>query len=226
MLFLIASLLFLLIIDIFIKSSKIRIITYLLTLISFILTLTYEGYELVKQFIYVYSIEMLLSFDNLFVFIGILSSFKIESHLQKKYLSYGIIIAVLLRLGAILIGIKLIKIPYIMTIFGIFLFITGLKRLFAHSHNDQYKIIKIPGINKELTCMICIGFADIIFALDSIPAAISFTTNYKIIAGANIFSLCGMNTMMEFVLYISKKINLDKAVNIMLLLIGLKMIFL
>ncbi|MHA6527037.1 TerC family protein, partial [Corynebacterium pyruviciproducens] len=63
--------------------------------------------------------EKALSLDNLFVFIIIMSSFRVPRNYQQKALLSGIIIALVLRLVFILVGAALIeRFTWIFFIFG------------------------------------------------------------------------------------------------------------
>jgi len=86
------------------------------------------GKEPALEFFTAYVIEKSLSVDNLFVFILIFSSFKIDPRHQHDVLFWGILGALVFRAVFIFAGIALIeRFAWIMYIFGGFLLITGIK---------------------------------------------------------------------------------------------------
>jgi tellurite resistance protein TerC len=80
------------------------------------------------EFFTAYLIEESLSIDNLFVFILIFSSFKIDPRYQHDILFWGILGALIFRAIFIFAGIALIdRFSWVMYIFGAFLLVTGVK---------------------------------------------------------------------------------------------------
>jgi tellurite resistance protein TerC len=68
--------------------------------------------------------------------------------------------------------------------------------------------------------------SDIMFALDSVPAAFGVTQNIPIIFLANIFAICGLRNL-YFVLEVVKDKfeSVKHGIALILVLIGLKMVF-
>jgi tellurite resistance protein TerC len=86
------------------------------------------GKDLAFEFLTAYVIEKSLSVDNLFVFILIFSSFKIDPKYQHGILFWGILGALVFRAIFIFAGIALIeRFAWIMYVFGGFLVLTGIK---------------------------------------------------------------------------------------------------
>ena len=176
--------------------------------------------EAVTKYITGYLIELSLSIDNLFVIAVIFTSFKIPNHLHHKLLFLGILGALLFR--AILIGLGLLlidKIEGITIFFGLFLLYTafkmlkkededkpkskGLLKYFRYSDKlDGNKFISIVNNKKVLTplfgALITIEFTDLLFALDSIPAIFSITTDPFIVYSSNIFAIMGLRSLYFF----------------------------
>ncbi len=91
---------------------------------------TYMGKQPALEFLTGYLIEKALSVDNIFVFVLIFSYFKVHERHQHRVLFWGIIGALLLRGGMILIGAALVeRFEWILYIFGAFLVFTGVKML-------------------------------------------------------------------------------------------------
>lgn len=86
------------------------------------------GKESAIEFFTAYLIEESLSIDNLFVFIIIFATFKIDLRYQHDVLFWGILGAIFFRAIFIFAGVALIeRFGWIMYIFGAFLAFTGLK---------------------------------------------------------------------------------------------------
>lgn len=182
----------------------------------------FMGPQKAMEFLGGYVIEQSLSLDNLFLFILIFSGFGIETKYQGRVLKYGIWGAVVLRLIFVLLGVTIVnKFHWMLYVFGIVLIVSGIK-MFAKDEEDKdvkdSKIIKLLGkiipvtnelhgekffvrINKvlyatPLFAIVClIEGSDIIFAIDSIPAIFSITTDPFIVYTSNIFAILGLRNM-------------------------------
>ena len=82
--------------------------------------------------------EYSLSFDNLFVFVIILSKLKIEEKSKQLALLFGILIALVFRIIAITLGAAAIKqFEWIFFIFGAFLIYTAVHLFLESSHEKD-----------------------------------------------------------------------------------------
>jgi tellurite resistance protein TerC len=73
-----------------------------------------------------YVTEKALSVDNLFVFLVLLTSFKVPRADQQKVLLFGIVVSLIARTGFILLGAALINsFAWVFYLFGLILLITG-----------------------------------------------------------------------------------------------------
>lgn len=180
------------------------------------------GKEDALEFLGGYMIEQSLSVDNLFLFIMVFNSFGIKYEYQRKVLNYGIAGAVVLRLIFVFLGVAIVNMfHWVLYIFGAILIISGIKMLTRQEENNNFKdskIIKmlnkiIPVTNKLygdqffikknkvlyatplFAIIIVIEFTDILFAIDSIPAIFSITTDPFIVYTSNIFAVLGLRNM-------------------------------
>lgn len=200
-----------------------------------------------------YIVEMSLSLDNLFLFLLIFSNFKIKEEYQERVLLYGVIGAMILRLIFILLGVSIIsQFHSILSIFGIVLLYSGIKMIFSHNnenvefHNNfAIKMLKkiIPVTDKFegnkffvkknkilyatplLAVLVVIEFSDVLFAIDSIPAIFSITTDTFIVYTSNIFAILGLRSMY----YILERMNdmfkfMKYGVGIILMFTGWKLL--
>lgn len=199
-----------------------------------------------------YIIEMSLSLDNLFLFLMIFSSFGIQEEYQERVLLYGVIGAMVLRLIFILLGVTIVnKFHFVLSIFGIILLYSGLKMFSNKQENIQFhdnfavKLLKkvmpvtdvIRGNNffekhdkviyatPLFVVLLIIEFSDVLFAIDSIPAIFSITTDTFIVYTSNIFAILGLRSMY----YILEKMNnmfrfMKYGVGCILMFTGIKLI--
>jgi tellurite resistance protein TerC len=182
------------------------------------------GYRKALDFFTGYLIEESLSVDNLFVFIMIFAAFNIESKYQHRILFWGIIGAIIMRAVFIFAGIALIEqFNRVMYIFGAFLVYTGVKMFFEKDddgpidlgNNRLLKFIRrfIPIVTDHqethffkrvngklyatqfLLTLFMIEASDLIFAVDSIPAVMSVSTDPFIVYTSNIFAILGLRSL-------------------------------
>ena len=199
-----------------------------------------------------YIVEMSLSLDNLFLFLMIFSSFHIKEEYQERVLLYGVLGAMVLRLVFILLGVSIIsRFHSVLSLFGIVLLYSGIKMLFGHDDNVEFndnfslKVLKkIMPITDKLegnkffvkknkaiyatplfAVLVVIEFSDVLFAVDSIPAIFSITTDTFIVYTSNIFAILGLRSMY----YILEKMNdmfkyMKYGVGIILMFTGWKLV--
>ena len=176
------------------------------------------------DFITGWALEYSLSIDNLFVFVLIMAQFSVPRRYQQQVLMVGIIIALVLRGLFILAGVAIIEhFSPVFYIFGAFLIFTAIRQ--ARPEDADEHAVKREGfvvrtvrrfvpISEEydegrlrttvdgrrmwtpmIIVFIAIGVTDLMFAIDSIPAIFSITSNAFIVFTANIFALMGLRQL-------------------------------
>ena len=178
------------------------------------------GSEQGVQYFAGYLTEKALSVDNVFVFLIIMTSFKVPREDQQKALLIGIVIALLARSGFIFAGAALIEhFAWVFYIFGLILLITAGHMLVPDDHRDEEgvvlrmtrrllpdcggydgdKLFTVVDGKRRMTPMVLVvvalGLTDILFALDSIPAIFGLTQDVFIIFTATAFSLLGLRQL-------------------------------
>ena len=181
------------------------------------------GGELGGQYFAGYVTEKSLSVDNLFVFVLVMSSFRVPRRYQQKVLLVGITVALALRTALIFAGAALIEnVSWIFYLFGAFLLYTAWTQVRGgstgeseYSENavlrltrrllrttDDYEgdalVVRRDGVRHVtpmLVVMLAIGTADVLFALDSIPAIFGLTEQTYLVFTANAFSLLGLRQL-------------------------------
>lgn len=184
--------------------------------------LVFGGAQMGSEYFAGYVTEKALSVDNLFVFLIIMSSFRVPRADQQKVLLFGIVFSLIARTAFIFLGATLINsFAWVFYIFGLILLYTAgsllrpeseeeytpdnmvirLAKRFLHTseHYDGDKLFTVVDGKRALTpmllVMIAIGGTDILFALDSIPAIFGLTQNVYIVFTATAFSLMGLRQL-------------------------------
>jgi tellurite resistance protein TerC len=178
--------------------------------------------------------EYSLSFDNLFVFVIILTKLKIEEKSKQLALLFGILIALVFRIIAISIGSAAIKqFEWIFFIFGAFLIYTAIHLYLESSHEQEdekeSKLISYltdKGMKPFTIALIALGATDILFALDSIPAIFGLTENVYVVVTANVFALMGLRQLYFLIGGLMQRlIYIGKGLSVILGFIGVKLLF-
>jgi len=212
------------------------------------------GKEKALEFLGGYVIEKSLSIDNLFLFLMVFSSFGIRLKQQRRVLNYGIIMAVVLRFFFILSGVTILnRFHGVLYLFGVILIFSGIKMVFRNDENADFKhsviiraLRKVMPVTDRLqgekffvrrknivyatplfAILLIIEFSDIIFAIDSIPAIFSITTDIFIVLTSNIFAILGLRSMYFFLCKLQSKFRYVKyGVAMILTFTGFKLLML
>ena len=185
-----------------------------------------------KEFFAGWLTEYALSVDNIFVFVIILSRLQVEKTKQQLVLLLGIIIALLLRGGFIAAGSAIIeKFSGAFFIFGAFLVFTAYRLLVEDKGEEEWKedrmitYLRSKGATTFFIALVSLGFTDLVFALDSIPAIFGLTKDPYIVFTANAFALLGLRAL-YFLLkgLLDKLIYLSLGLSFILMFIGCKLI--
>ncbi len=200
-----------------------------------------------------YLIEESLSLDNIFVIALVFKYFKIEPKYQHKILFWGIIGAVVFRLIMILVGVAFVRnFGWATYVFGGILVYSALRMVFEkeENENDLKESLAVRLLNKAFkidwtirdgryfvvqngkrvataffAALIVVEFSDIIFAVDSIPAIFSITTDPFIVFTSNIFAILGLRNLYFFLAGMLDKFHYMKyALIAVLLFVGIKML--
>ena len=151
-----------------------------------------------KEFFAGWLTEYALSVDNIFVFIIILASLKVQKEAQQLVLLLGIMLTIAIRALLIPLGAALIsRFASIFFLFGIFLIYTAWQ-LAKGNEEEEWKEGKVVGVLKKRgfsTCaiaLVALGLTNLVFSLDSIPAIFGLTKDPYIVTTANVFALMGL----------------------------------
>ncbi len=211
------------------------------------------GFDASIEFFSAYLTEYALSVDNIFVILLILKYFTVKEEYYHNVLFWGILGALVFRGAFIFVGAFFIaKFHWILYVFGVFLIYSGTKIYFEDSDekidpekNPVLRLCKkyLPITKDEMggkflvvqngkfmftplfLVIILIETTDLIFAVDSIPAAFAITENEFLIYTSNIFAVLGLRAMFFLLAGIIDKFYLlQKGLSIILFFIGAKML--
>ena len=184
-----------------------------------------------KEFFAGWLTEYALSVDNIFVFIIILASLKVQKERQQLVLLLGIMLTIAIRGLLIPLGAALIaRFASIFFLFGIFLIYTAWE-LAKENEDDEWKegkvvaLLRKRGFSTFAIALVALGLTNLVFSLDSIPAIFGLTKDPYIVTTANVFALMGLRQL-YFLLegLLARLVYLSKGLSFILGFIGIKMI--
>lgn len=180
------------------------------------------GAEAAQQYLAGYLIEESLSIDNLFVFLLVFGSLGIALRHQRKVLFWGILGAIVMRGAFIYGGVSLInRFEWIVYVFGALLVYTayrlvrsnGVKvepeknplvraarRFFpvASDYEGRHFFTRREGrlfITPLLIALVAIESADLVFAIDSVPAVLAISSTTFVVLTSNIAAILGLRSL-------------------------------
>jgi tellurite resistance protein TerC len=210
------------------------------------------GWEFGTQYFAGYLVEKSLSVDNLFVFVIIMTTFAVPERHQQKVLTFGIMMALIMRGIFIAVGAALLMLfSFMFLVFGLLLIWTAIQ-LYRHrdkdpevednplvratrrvlpttTEYDQGRLITRVNGRRVVTplfiVLIAIGSTDLLFALDSIPAVFGVTSEPYLVFAANAFALLGLRALFFMVRgLLDRLVYLSTGLALVLAFIGVKLV--
>jgi tellurite resistance protein TerC len=205
------------------------------------------------EFLAGYVMEYSLSVDNIFVFVVVLSYFRVPSQLQHRVLFFGILGALVFRGLFIAAGSALMRFEVVGLLFGVFLLYTGLRVMFVPDRGvapEENAVIRVfrrlvpvtPALHGRrffvvvarrlhatplFVALLFLEMTDIVFAVDSVPAVFALTREPLIVFTSNIFAILGLRSMYFMLVGAIDKFHMLKyGLGFVLLFVGLKMVWL
>ena len=223
-----------------------------LSLLVAVPLLLFDSADAAVNYTTVYLIERSLSLDNLFVFLLLFTYFSVPTKYRAAQLFWGIVAALVLRGLAILGGVALLdRFHFVIYVLGAGLlvlayrvlrgvdenvdpdrnlFVRGVRRLFpvTSGFREGHWTVVEDGrrhVTPLLLCLVAIIFADIAFAVDSIPAAFAITRDELIIWMGNAFALLGLRALFVLVEGLIKRFRyLDETIAVVLGIVAVKLL--
>ncbi|MGH8194533.1 MAG: TerC/Alx family metal homeostasis membrane protein [Woeseiaceae bacterium] len=178
------------------------------------------GGEAAKEYLAAYLIEESLSLDNLFVFLLIFQTLQIPLENQRRALLWGIFGALVFRAIFIFLGVAAMeRWGWIQYLFGALLFFAAFRALhgpedevvenqlvtwltrhlpMSSDRNCAHLFVRENGrllITPLLVAIIGLELSDILFAIDSVPAALSVTRREFLVYSSNAFAILGLRSL-------------------------------
>ena len=183
-----------------------------------------------QAFLAGYLVEKSLSLDNVFVFLLVFSAFAVSEAERHRLLTYGIVIALVLRAAFIVAGAAALSaFGWLSFVFAAFLVWTGWK-LFRHRHDHDGERALVEKIRRRIpfsprwAALAGIAIVDILFAVDSVPAILAITDDTFIVFAANAFALLGLRPLFFLVAdLVDRLYYLKTALAALLIFIGAKL---
>jgi len=174
------------------------------------------------EFLTGYLIEKSLSVDNLFVFLLVFTWFQVPQQHQHRLLFWGILGALVMRLGFIFAGVALLeRFHWLIYVFGAVLIVSGIKLwnekekqidpgrnpviglvkrvlpVAADDHSGKFFVRRAGRLMATplLLVLVVIETTDLLFAVDSIPAILAITRDEFIVYSSNAFAILGLRAL-------------------------------
>lgn len=179
------------------------------------------GPAVAAEYLASYLVEWSLSLDNVFVWAVIFTGFAVPEQYRYHVLLWGVMGALVFRAIFVVVGIALLSaFSWLVFVFGAFLVFTGF-RMFRRSgdeeqHPENNRVLKVvrrflpvtsdyrgdhffvkSNVGKLcatplLAVLIVIESSDLVFAIDSVPAVLSITSNTFVAYSAIAFAVLGL----------------------------------
>jgi len=212
----------------------------------------FRGHTPALEFTTAYLIELGLSLDNLFVFMLIFRYFRVPAHLQHRVLFWGILGALVMRLGFIVLGVALLhRFHWVIYVFGAILVWSGIQMARGHAtdvrpersmalrllrrfvpitrryvgHHFFWRRMGRTFATPLFVVLVLVETTDLVFAVDSIPAVLAISKDPFIVYTSNVFAILGLRTLffaLERLLRLFQGLNVGLA--LILAFVGVKML--
>jgi tellurite resistance protein TerC len=174
------------------------------------------------EFFASYVVEKSLSVDNIFLFLLLFEALQVPASLQHRVLYFGVAGALVMRALFVFGGIALMnRFHWILFVFGAILLITAVRMFFTRGgsiepdrhwllrvvrrfvpvtteyERDRFFVRRTRGWSATplLLALVAVETADIIFAVDSVPAVLSITRDTLIAYSSNVFAILGLRAL-------------------------------
>lgn len=167
-----------------------------------------------------YLIEKSLSVDNLFVFLLIFQTLAIPAQHQHRVLLWGVLGALVLRAVFIVLGVRALeRIDWMVYVFAAILLVAAW-RIFREDPRtktesklvhwlsrhlpvtstitEHHFVTKIDGrtvFTPLFLALLAVESTDIVFAVDSVPAALAVTRDELLVYSSNVFAILGLRAL-------------------------------
>jgi tellurite resistance protein TerC len=217
-------------------------------------TIAYTGRDATLTYLTAFVLEKSLSIDNLFVMVLIFQTYRIPTQFQHRVLFWGILGAIVMRAGMILGGVWLVtNFQWVMYLFGAYLVFQGVLQLRPEKEETDApparplleriigRVLPVAREREEggkffisvggrlhatglMIALVSVEVADVVFALDSVPAVLTVSTDSFIVFTSNVFAILGLRSLYFVIAAMMDRFqHLKYALSFILIFVGLKM---
>ncbi len=207
--------------------------------------------ETALEFLAGYVVEYSLSIDNIFVFVVVLTYFRVPKAYQHRVLFFGILGALLFRGIFIALGAALLRFEWVVWLFGAFLVFTGARMMGGGDdtpvepherwvirqfrkrfpvtggfHGQSFFVRQEGRLHATplVVALLFLEMTDIVFAVDSVPAIFGLTREPFVVFTSNIFAILGLRNLYFLLAGAVDKFHyLKYGLGVVLIFVGLKM---
>ncbi len=182
----------------------------------------WRGGVAAQEYLAGYLIEESLSIDNLFVFMIVFGSLGIALRYQRKVLFWGIFGAIVMRGTFIFVGVSVLeRFAWVIYLFGALLVFTAYRLIRAHGvqvdpeRNPMVRIARrlfpidvdyegndftvrkagIRLLTPLVIALVAVESADLVFAVDSVPAVLAVTDDVFVAFTSNVAAILGLRAL-------------------------------
>jgi tellurite resistance protein TerC len=179
----------------------------------------FRGASAVPDYYAAYLIEESLSVDNLFVFLIIFQGLRVPPELEHRVLFFGVLGALVFRAAFVMAGAAALdRWQWVSYVFGAILFIAAVRAARSHPGDSESSLVQwlyrhLPvsrGFAGDrfltiengrrvatplLLALIGLELSDLLFAIDSVPAALSVSRDRFVVYSSNALAICGLRSL-------------------------------
>jgi tellurite resistance protein TerC len=176
--------------------------------------------------------EKALSLDNVFVIAVLLGTFAIPQAKKSDVLTFGIALALVFRTVFIVAGVTLLELFHpVIYVMGALLIFTGIRVARSNDSAEDFadgrtmRLVRRVNVSPLIAALLAVALADVIFAIDSIPAVLAITQDTFLIFAANAFALLGLRALYFLLDGMAHKFEyLHYGLGALLVFVGVKML--
>jgi tellurite resistance protein TerC len=182
------------------------------------------------EYLTVFLLEKSLSLDNVAVFAVVLTALAVPVARRQRVLAGGIVGALVLRLLLVAVGLAVVSAVHgILVVFGVVLLVAGARMaLPGRGHDGPPRAVawlRRRRVSPVAAALVALAVTDLVFAVDSVPAAFAVTDDAFVIMAANVFAVLGLRPMYDvLVVAMGRLVHLEKALGVLLALIGVALV--